>query len=240
MPTLLLELFSEEIPSRMQKGAAEQLERPHHRRLRESRPEATARSGLMSARATSPSPWPSCPTRSPTSARRKKARASTRPAQALDGFFKGAGIPQENAEVREIGGARYFFAVIHRKGRPTAEVAQDICEAALAAFTWPKSMRWGAHELQWVRPLHRIACLLDRHTVPVRFGHLTAGSVTEGHRFLSPGAIALHAAADYEGQAQGRPRAGRSRQAPRFDQERSRPPRRAAFLKRHRRRRAAR
>ena len=54
-----------------------------------------------------------------------------------------------------------WFAHIHRKGRPTAEIVAEILEHVIRNFPWPKSMRWGAGNLRWVRPLHSILCLLS-------------------------------------------------------------------------------
>ena len=100
------------------------------------------------------------------------------PEQAMKGFLQSTGPTLEQLEQRD----GYYYATIERKGRAVAEVVKEICESTLTAFGWPKSMRWGSRPLAWVRPLHRIACLLDDAVVPVQFAHPTASNITEGHR----------------------------------------------------------
>ena len=192
MATLLLELFSEEIPSRMQRGAMEQLQRlilagfdkaglPHSdvKTFVSPRHLAIQVMGL--------------PLVQPDVSEEKKGPKIGAPEQAMKGFLNSVGLTAEQCEQRD----GYYFAVIHRKGRPVGEVAKEVCEKALTDFTWPKSMKWGARAMQWVRPLHRIVCLLDDKLVPVQFGHLTADDKTEGHRFLSSGTLTIKHAESY-------------------------------------------
>src|SRR3546814_8138276 len=77
--------------------------------------------------------------------------------------------------------------------------SSDVCSSdlALAALPWPKSMRWGSNALRWVRPLHSILCVFEGQVVPFKFGHLTAGDETCGHRFMAPERFAVRDAADY-------------------------------------------
>ena len=91
----------------------------------------------------------------------------------------------------------FYFAVINRKGRATVEVAKEVIEAAMADFPWPKSQRWGANTVRWVRPLQSILCLFDGAVVPVEFGPISAGNVSRGHRFLAPADFTVRDFADY-------------------------------------------
>jgi len=197
MATLLLELFSEEIPSRMQRGAAEQLQRLVLEGFKKSGLVVDAKSvkTFVSPRHLAIQVL-GLPSVQPDVKEERRGPKIGAPEQALKGFLSATGLTLEQCEQRD----GYYYATIERKGRAVAEVVKEICESALAAFVWPKSMRWGAHALQWVRPLHRIACLLDDKIVPVQFGHLTASNVTEGHRFLAPAPITITHAENYEAQ----------------------------------------
>ncbi len=117
------------------------------------------------------------------------------PEQAIQGFLKKSGLKLEQLEKRD----GIYVARIHQKGRPTADILKEIIEKILADFPWPKSMRWGAGEQRWVRPLQSILCLFDGKIVPVEFAGIKAGNTTQGHRFLAPGAITISAAAQYPG-----------------------------------------
>lgn len=192
MATLLLELFSEEIPSRMQRGACEQLSRLIVGGFEKAGLPASDVKTFVSPRHLGIQLF-GLPELQPDIHEEKKGPKIGAPEQALKGFLNSVGLSEDQCEKRE----NYYFAVIHRKGRKTAEVAREVIESALAQFTWPKSMKWGARPLQWVRPLHRIVALLDKEIVPVEFAHLTAGNTTQGHRFLSKGDIKITHAEDY-------------------------------------------
>lgn len=192
MATLLLELFSEEIPSRMHRGATEQL----HRLITAGFDKAGLAYGDVK---TFVSPRHlaiqvhGLPLVQPDVSEEKKGPKVGAPEQAMKGFLNSVGLTADQCEQRD----GYYFAVIHKKGRPVSDVAKEVCEKALNDFVWPKSMKWGARAMQWVRPLHRIVALLDDKIVPVEFGHLKAADVTEGHRFLSSGTITIKNAESY-------------------------------------------
>lgn len=193
MPTLLLELFSEEIPSRMQRAAAEQLSRLILAGFEKHMLEPAGAKTFVSPRHLAIEVR-GLPAIQPDVREERRGPKIGAPEQALKGFLQSTGLTLEQCETRD----GYYYATIERKGRVVAEVAREICEAALSAFVWPKSMKWGAHGLQWVRPLHRIVCLLDAAVVPVRFGHLAASNVTEGHRFMAPAPMTISHAEQYE------------------------------------------
>ncbi len=203
MAEFLLELLSEEIPARMQTRAAEDLQRLVCDGLKgagldfgSARTFATPRrlalvvDGLPA-------------TRADVSEERRGPRVGA-PDQAIQGFLKGAGLASlDLAEKRDTGRGEFWFAVIAKKGGPTAEVLPGIIEAAMKALPWPKSMRWGSGTMSWVRPLHSIIALFDGKVLPgevspggdmmpVRFG-----ATTRGHRFLSKGAIEVAGFNDY-------------------------------------------
>src|SRR5258708_8747659 len=203
MAELLLELLSEEIPARMQKRAAEDLKRLVGDGLKaaglsfaEARAFATPRrlalvvDGLPVARAD-------------VSEEKRGPRVGA-PDQAIQGFLKGAGLSSlDQAEKRDTGKGEFWFAVIKKKGGPTAEALPGVIEAAMKALPWPKSMRWGSSTMQWVRPLQSIVALFDSKVLAGEIapgGQMAAvrfGDTTRGHRFLSKGEIKVSDFADY-------------------------------------------
>ncbi|MDP1643807.1 MAG: glycine--tRNA ligase subunit beta [Phenylobacterium sp.] len=179
MPQLLLELFSEEIPARMQVQAARDLERMARERLAEQGflPEAMTAfagprrltlviEGLPEAQAD-------------RTEERKGPRVGS-PEKAMEGFLRSTGLTMDQL-VDQDG---VWFAKIERKGRPTPEIIAEMVEAIVRNFPWPKSMTWGRGTLRWVRPLKRIVCLFDGTVVPVSIDGIVSGDVTEGHRFM--------------------------------------------------------
>ncbi len=186
MAELLLELFSEEIPARMQSRAAED--------LRNLVVAGLEKAGLACDQArTFVTPRRlalvvnGLPIAQPDVSEERRGPRVGAPQAAIDGFLKSAGVASLDAcEQRDTGKGVFYFAVISRKGRPTAEVVREVAEGVLANFPWPKSQRWGTNQIRWVRPLHRIVCVFDGEVVPVGFGPLTASDETEGHRFLAP------------------------------------------------------
>ena len=197
MPELFLELFSEEIPARMQARAAEDLARLCGETLAALAP-AGLRTWFGPRRIALAATIAEQVAASNTSERGPRISA---PEQALAGFLRKHGA--ERGQLRQEGD----YWVLHKSA---AAVAAGVVLAAalpplLRRFPWPKSMRWGAgSSFVWVRPLRRIVCLLDGTVVPFDLreneddGHgLVSGDLTEGHRFLAPGAFAVASATDW-------------------------------------------
>ena len=198
MAELLLELFCEEIPARMQARAAEDLVRLFSdscAALLEAPPRSfygPRRIGLTAQLKPSVT----------TEAKEERGPRIGAPDQAIEGFLKKHGATR--AALTEQG----QFWVLIKPGQSVearALVAAAI-PALLRSFPWPKSMRWGGtSSMVWVRPLKRILCVLDGESVPFTLvqgsddGHgLTSGDLTEGHRILSPGAFSAHHFDDYK------------------------------------------
>jgi glycyl-tRNA synthetase beta chain len=184
MPDLLLELFSEEIPARMQAQAARDLERMARERLaaaelpfRNMRAFAGPRrltlavDGLPEAQAD-------------RSEERRGPRANA-PDKAVEGFLRSTGLTRDQLTERD----GVLFATLHRQGRATRDLLAEMVGEIVRGFPWPKSMRSGAGTLRWVRPLKRILCLFDGEVVPVAIDlgageAIEASNLTEGHRFM--------------------------------------------------------
>jgi glycyl-tRNA synthetase beta chain len=196
MAELLLEIFSEEIPARMQARAAEDLQRLVTEGLGKNgltfegvRTYVTPRRLVLVIEG--------LPVAGPDVSEEKRGPRVGAPEQALNGFLASTGLKLDELEQRDTGKGVFYFAVINRKGRPTVEAAKEVIEAAMADFPWPKSQRWGANAVRWVRPLQSILCLFDGAVVPVQFGPISAGNVSRGHRFLAPAEFTVRGFADY-------------------------------------------
>ncbi len=184
MSELLLELFSEEIPSRMQGRAAEDLKRLVVDGLKaqglavgEAISMATPRRLALVVK--------DVPAKSPGVSEERKGPRVGAPEQALAGFLKGAGLAsiKDATIIKDEKKGDYYVAKIEKAGRAAAEIVAEVVVETIRKFPWPKSQRWGAGTLTWVRPLHLIVCLLGGKVVPVAVDDLTAGATTRGHRF---------------------------------------------------------
>ena len=205
MPDLLLELFSEEIPARMQAKARDDL-----RRL--------VTDGLVEAGLTYASAGTfSTPRRlvltvqgltgesRPVREERKGPRADA-PEAALEGFLRSTGLTRDQLELRDEKKGQVFFAVVEKPGRPAAAIVAEVVESTIRSFPWPKSMRWGNGSLRWVRPLHSILCLLNDESgaevVPLDVDGIVAANTTAGHRFMAPARFAVSSFDDYRAKLQ--------------------------------------
>jgi glycyl-tRNA synthetase beta chain len=200
MPDLLIELFSEEIPARMQGRAREDLKKLVTDGLVEAGlTYASAGAFSTPRRLTLSIDGLSAESRAVREER--KGPATTAPQPAIDGFLRSTGMTLEKLERRADKKGEVFYAVIERPGRAAPQIIAEVLEATIRNFPWPKSMRWGAGQLRWVRPLHSILCLLvdeaGAHVVPMSVDGITASNTTEGHRFLSSGRFAVHSFDDY-------------------------------------------
>jgi len=187
MADLLLELFSEEIPARMQADALEHLSKSLTAKLGQPckgfvtpRRLAVIISDLSAVQ--------------PDINSELKGPKVGAPQAAIDGFLKKSGMKLD--ELSQEDGV--YVARIHKKGQPTAEILKPIIEEILKSFPWPKSMRWGANETSWVRPLHSILCIFDGKVVSVEFAGVKASNTTKGHRFLAPATITIYTPGEYE------------------------------------------
>ncbi len=195
MADLLLELFSEEIPARMQRDAMMELAS----RL----PVGLAKAGLsMDSLRGSVFSTPrrialmfrDLPLSQAASETELKGPKVGAPDAALQGFLKKSGLTQADLTQRD----GTYFAVVKKAGQNTADVLKAAIEDMLLSFPWPKSMRWGSGEQAWVRPLHSILCLFDGKVISVSFAGVTASNTTRGHRFLSPAVITINHVDEYE------------------------------------------
>ncbi len=179
MPQLLLELFSEEIPARMQAQAGRDLERMARERLAEAGflPEAV-KSFAGPRRLTLV--IEGLPAAQPDRTEERKGPKVGAPQAALDGFLRSTGLTQDQLTERD----GVYFALSAKPGRPTPEVIAEMVPAIIRAFPWPKSMKWGTGSLRWVRPLQRILCVFDGEVVPFEIEGIVSGDMTEGHRFM--------------------------------------------------------
>ena len=192
MPQLLIEIFSEEIPARMQQGGARDLERMAS--------EAFGKAGLTwDSLVTHAGPRrltlvvDGLPTATPDLNEELKGPKTSAPAQALEGFLRKTGLTQDQLTERD----GVWFAEVSQKGRATTEVVAETLEHIFRNLAWPKSQRWGSNSFRWVRPIHRLIALFDGAVVPYALDlgstiggeakQIVASNVTEGHRFMGSG-----------------------------------------------------
>ncbi|SFL60761.1 glycine--tRNA ligase subunit beta [Shimia aestuarii] len=201
MPDLLIELFSEEIPARMQARAAEDLKKRVTDGLVEAGLTYAGAHGFSTPRRLT-LVLEGLLAESPTVKEERKGPKVGAPEKAIEGFLRGAGVAREDLEERETPKGAVYFATITKPGRPAAEIVAEVLEDTIRNFPWPKSMRWGAGSLRWVRPLHSILCILSdeagAEVVPLEIDGIKAGDTTEGHRFMGAGRFAVTGFEDYE------------------------------------------
>jgi glycyl-tRNA synthetase beta chain len=207
VPDFLLELFSEEIPARMQARAAED--------LRKLVTEALVGAGLLYEGAKAfvtprrlALAVKGVPVRQPDVKEEKKGPRVGAPAGAIQGFLRAAGLKSiSEAKVQPDKKGDFYLAVIERPGRPAIEVIAAIVPEVVKTFPWPKSMRWGEQSAQpgslgWVRPLHSIVATFGPETeepdiVAFAIDGIKAGDETRGHRFMAPQPFKVRRFEDY-------------------------------------------
>lgn len=187
MPQLLIELFSEEIPARMQAGAARDLERMAAERLKAAGLSYEALTTYAGPRRLT-LVVDGLPSATPDRSEEVKGPRTSAPDQALEGFLRKTGLTKDQLTERD----GVWFGVLSSTGQATTAIIPDMVDQIVRGFPWPKSMRWGPNEvtggtLRWVRPLKRIVALFDGAVVPFEIDGIHSGDTTEGHRFLGSG-----------------------------------------------------
>src|SRR5262252_4193615 len=207
MPDLLLELFSEEIPARMQPRAAEDLRKLVTDRLvaaglvyEGAKAFATPRRLALAVQGV--------PVRQPDVKEEKKGPRVGAPEAAIAGFLRAAGLKSiSEAKVQPDKKGDFYVAVIEKPGRPAIDVIGEIVPEVVKSFPWPKAMRWGEQSakpgaLGWVRPLHSIVATFGPETeepdiVAFAVDGIRAGDETRGHRFMAPQPFKVRRFEDY-------------------------------------------
>ncbi|QQO13386.1 glycine--tRNA ligase subunit beta [Bradyrhizobium diazoefficiens] len=208
MPDLLLELFSEEIPARMQAKAADDLRRMVTDKLvaeglvyEGAKAFATPRRLALTVHG--------IPARQPDLKTERRGPKIGAPDAAVQGFLKATGLKSlEEAKIQRDPKGDFYIGLIEKPGRDAIEVLAEILPVIIRTFPWPKSMRWGARSgkpgsLSWVRPLHAITATFGMETeepdvVKFEVDGIEAGQTTYGHRFMAPAAISVRRFEDYE------------------------------------------
>ncbi len=196
MPELLLELFSEEIPARMQAKAAEDMKSLVTNALVEAglvyegaQAHATPRRLVLSVEGLA--------ARTKDVKEERKGPRVDAPDQAIQGFLKSTGLQLGDLTVQDDKKGKFYIAVISKPGRATEAVIAGIVPDVIRKFPWPKSMRWGSGDLRWVRPLQSILCCFDGEVVNFAINGMESGNATRGHRFMAPQEITARRFEDY-------------------------------------------
>jgi glycyl-tRNA synthetase beta chain len=208
MPDLLLELFSEEIPARMQAKAADDLRRMVTDKLvaeglvyEGAKAFATPRRLALTVHG--------IPARQPDLKEERRGPRVGGPDAAIQGFLKATGLSSVGeAKIQHDKKGDFYIALIEKPGRPALDVLADMLPEIIRTFPWPKSMRWGERSarpgaLNWVRPLHAITATFGLETeepdvVKFAIDGIEAGQTTFGHRFMAPAPISVRRFYDYE------------------------------------------
>lgn len=208
MPDLLLELFSEEIPARMQAKAADDLRRMVTDKLvaeglvyEGAKAFATPRRLALTVHG--------IPARQPDLKTERRGPKMGAPDAAVQGFLKATGLNSlDEAKIQRDPKGDFYIALIEKPGRDAIDVLAEILPVIIRTFPWPKSMRWGARSgkpgsLSWVRPLHAITATFGPETeepdvVKFSIDGIETGQTTYGHRFMAPAAINVRRFEDYE------------------------------------------
>ncbi|MFG1213465.1 glycine--tRNA ligase subunit beta [Xanthobacter flavus] len=192
MPDLLLELFSEEIPARMQAQAADALKKLVTDALVERGLLYEGAKAFVTPRRLALAVH-GLPGRQADQREEKKGPRVGAPEQAVAGFLKAAGLASLDQATIQSDPKKgdFYVAVVEKPGRATTEVVAEIVPDIIRKFPWPKSMRWGSGTLRWVRPLHSIVATFgaegdEPEVVHFSVDGIEASNVTRGHRFMAP------------------------------------------------------
>ena len=198
MSEYLLEIFSEEIPARMQAKAAADLKLLVTAKLKEASLKFDTATAYVTARRLTLHIEGLDAVQPDVNEERRGPKADA-PDRAIEGFLKSVGMPRDQIKIRELPKGNFLFAVIEKKGRKTSEVLAEFLPDLIRTFPWKKSMRWGAGSLRWVRPMHSILSLLDGEVVEFTVGdEVTSSNKTSGHRFMGSGELIVSGFADYK------------------------------------------
>jgi glycyl-tRNA synthetase beta chain len=200
MAEVLIELFSEEIPARMQKRAADDLKKLVTDKLTAAGLAFDRADAFVTPRRLT-LVLDDVPEKQPDVSEERRGPKADAPEKAIQGFLGSTGLTLEQCEQRETPKGTFLFAVIEKTGRDAREVLSEIVIEAIRELPWPKSMRWAKNSFRWVRPLHHVLAVFDGKVLA---GEMDLGDwklpftdTTKGHRFLAPEPFAVTGFEDY-------------------------------------------
>ncbi|MCB9993332.1 MAG: glycine--tRNA ligase subunit beta [Hyphomicrobiaceae bacterium] len=203
MPELLLEIFSEEIPARLQRRAAEDLKRGVTNAMVDRGLVYESAAAFVTPRRLALTVT-GIPARSPNTREERKGPRTDAPQQAIEGFLRGAGLSSiSDAQVgHDDKKGDFYLAVIEKPGEDARTILGEVLPAVLGGFPWGKPMRWGAGRDQWVRPIRAITATFgtendEPEVVGFSVGDITSGQMVYGHRFMAPDGFGVKRFSDY-------------------------------------------
>ncbi len=196
MAEFLLEIFSEEIPARMQEKASVDLKHLVTDKLTDALLEFGEVNSYVTARRLTLHIDSLVTVQQDISEERRGPRSDA-PEKAIEGFIRGAGVSREELVEREDKKGTFLYAIIDQKGRNASEIISEAVPDIIRNFPWAKSQRWGAGSLRWVRPIHNILCILDGIIVQFNLGNIASNNKTYGHQFMAPDEIEVSSFANY-------------------------------------------
>ncbi len=197
MADFILELYSEEIPAMLQKSAGNTLARLFAEALGAHNVHSQTLKNYASAQRLTLLAH-DIPLKTEAISEEKKGPRCDAPEKAINGFLRANGLDDVSVLDKKEDAKGAFY--VYRKTiapRDMVEIITEIVPQIITTFPWPKTMRWGAGQLRWIRPLRGILCRLNGDIVPFTVGGLTSGGTSYGHRFLSPAKIDISHADDY-------------------------------------------
>jgi len=201
MPDLLIELLSEEIPARMQEFAANELKKNMLSFLADQGVSEIAATAYSTPRRLTLF-MSGLPEKAPDISVERKGPRIDAPQQAVDGFLRSVDLNLDQLEVKKDGNVDKYFASIEKPGRICTKIIAEALEKTIRTFPWPKSMRWGASSLKWVRPLQGILCIFirdDEHQlIELQIDGIHSDVRSAGHRFMAPDYFKVKDFEDYK------------------------------------------
>ena len=197
MSELLVEIFSEEIPARMQKQASADLERLVCDYIKkEGLTYEKSEANVTPRRLTL---WvDGLPKKTDEQIEERKGPSENANDAAINGFAKSCGINRDELIKKETPKGEFYFATVKKESKEIKTILKDAVLNMLQTFPWPKSMRWGSNPERWVRPINSILCLFDKKVIPFVFAGVESGNITYGHRFLAPDPIKISDYGNYK------------------------------------------
>lgn len=203
MPELLIELFSEEIPARFQRRAAEDLKKSVTGALVDSGLSYESAAAFATPRRLTLT-ITGLPAASPDTREERKGPRVGAPEKAVEGFLRGAGLASiDDATIQsDSKKGEFYVAVVEKKGALAPAIIAKSLPKVINGFSWSKPMRWGEGKLNWVRPLRAITATFgsdneEPEIINFEVDGLSSGQITYGHRFLAPDAIKVRRFDDY-------------------------------------------
>ena len=177
MAELFIELFSEEIPSKLQIDTRRKIKQIFEEKLQIKEIKFNSSKSFSTPKRLV-FVIDGLPEKIEQKGKNLKGPKVGAPQVALDGFIKSNNLSKSDIYKKKIEKGEFYFANTKPKIINILQELQHIVPSVMRDYSWKKSMKWSSYDLNWGRPLRSIIALFNNKVINFDYFHLQSNNLT--------------------------------------------------------------